>query len=232
MPTILLIEDDIYLQRDLQILLQKEGYAVLPVSNIAAAKQMLLGFSDISLILLDLWLPDGNGLDLLPWIRQRTRVPLLILTAADDEQSVIQGLERGADDYITKPFRKAELLSRIRANLRRLEYEKDQTILESSDLVLNPFTHDVTLCDEKLPLTPVEFRLLSLFMENPGILLSRDRLLTASAGDFSDEDLEENTLNVRISRLRMKIGAGFIETVRGFGYRFTGEVRKIHGGML
>lgn len=232
MPTILLIEDDIYLQRDLQILLQKEGYAVLPVSDIAAAKQILLGSSDISLILLDLWLPDGNGLDLLPWIRQRTRVPLLILTAADDEQSVVHGLERGADDYITKPFRKAELLSRIRANLRRLEYEKDQTILESSGLELNPFTHDVTLRDEKLQLTPVEFRLLSLFMENPGILLSRDRLLTASAGDYSDEDLEENTLNVRISRLRMKIGAGFIETVRGFGYRFTGEVRKIHGGML
>ncbi len=231
MPRILLIEDDMYLRRDLRILLEKDGFAVLTASDIASAKQTILSSPDLSLILLDLWLPDGNGLDLLPWIRERTRVPLLILTAADDEQSVIGGLERGADDYITKPFRNAELLSRIRANLRRLAYEKEVTILESTELVLNPFTHEVTRNGQPVPLTPVEFRLLLLFMENPGILIPREQILTVSDGDFAEEDLEENTLNVRISRLRAKIGAGFLQTVRGFGYRFTGEVRRIHGGL-
>ncbi len=231
MAVILLIEDDRYLQRDLRILLLREGYAVLQAEGIASAKQTILSSSDISLILLDLWLPDGNGLELLPWIREKTRVPLLILSAADDESSVIRGLEEGADDYITKPFRKAELLSRIRANLRRLEYRQEQTILRAGDLMLNPFTHDVTIQEKPVPLTAVEFRLLENFMENPGILLSRERLITMSAQDFLEEDLEENTLNVRISRLRAKIGPGMIETVRGFGYRFNGEVRRIYGGL-
>ncbi len=231
MAVLLLIEDDRYLQRDLRLLLKKEGYELLQAADIFTAKQTILSASDISLILLDLWLPDGNGLELLPWIREKTHVPLLILSAADDEPSVIRGLEEGADDYITKPFRKAELLSRIRANLRRLEYRKEKTILLAGDLMLNPFTHEVRLKEQPVPLTAAEFRLLESFMENPGILLSRERILTMSAHDFLEEDLEENTLNVRISRLRAKIGPGLIETVRGLGYRFTGEVRRIYGGL-
>ena len=127
MAVILLIEDDRYLQRDLRILLLREGYAVLQAEGIASAKQTILSSHDISPILLDLWLPDGNGLELLPWIREKTRVPLLILSAADDESSVIRGLEEGADDYITKPFRKAELLSRIRADRKSTRLNSSHT---------------------------------------------------------------------------------------------------------
>ena len=226
MNTILLTEDDYYLRRDLKELLTKEGFSVVTARSLSESMQKLLSGQEIDLFLLDLWLPDGDGYAFLSEIRRRTDAPVLFLTACDDEASVIRALEEGADDYITKPFRKAELLSRIRANLRRQSLQREEYVLESGGLTVDVSAHEVRLDGELLPLRPAEYRLLLLFMENPGRLITRDRLLSALEEAYDDDAADDNTLNVQISRLRKALPAGLIETERGFGYRFKGEVRK------
>ncbi len=230
MVKILFVEDDFYLRRDVRTLLQRENYQVIAAADGREAEQVLLKEKDIALFLLDLWLPDMDGFELLKKVRSLSHAPVLFLTACDDEPSVIRALDLGADDYITKPFRQAELLSRIRANLRRMNTLSDAEVLESDGLVLNLSSHEVRLHDVPLSLRPTEYRLLALFMQNPGILLKRDRLLSALDRESMDELLEDNTLTVQISRLRKAIPKELIETVRGFGYRFTGTVNRNHKG--
>lgn len=230
MVKILFVEDDFYLRRDVRTLLQQENYQVIAAADGREAEQVLLKEKDIALFLLDLWLPDMDGFELLEKVRSESHAPVLFLTACDDEPSVIRALDLGADDYITKPFRQAELLSRIRANLRRMNTLSDAEVLESDGLVLNLSSHEVRLHDVPLSLRPTEYRLLELFMQNPGILLKRDRLLSALDRESLDELLEDNTLTVQISRLRKAIPKELIETVRGFGYRFTGTVNRNRKG--
>ena len=224
MPTILVVEDDDILRRDLSRILSREGYGVLTAASLSEAEAALPGAPD--LFLLDVWLPDGEGFSLLPVIREMSPAPVLFLTACDDEASVIRGLDLGADDYITKPFRKAELLSRIRANLRRTRAGVLDGPLTAGDLVLDPLTHTVTNAGRAIALRPAEFRLLRLFMENPGLLFSRDRLIERLNADPAEDPLEDNTVSVYISRLRGAIGSRYIETVRGFGYRFRADAGK------
>ena len=226
MSTILLSEDDYYLRRDLTELLSKEGFSVAAARSLSESIQKLRSGQEIDLFLVDLWLPDGDGYTLLSEIRARSAAPVLFLTVCDDEHSVIRALEQGADDYITKPFRKAELLSRIRANLRRQALAKEENVLESGGLSVDVSAHEVCLDGEILTLRPAEYRLLLLFMENPGRLLTRDRLLSVLEETYIDDAADDNTLNVQISRLRKALPTGLIETERGFGYRFRGEVRK------
>ena len=230
MVKILFVEDDFYLRRDVRTLLQQENYQVIAAADGREAEQVLLKEKDIALFLLDLWLPDMDGFELLEKVRSESHAPVLFLTACDDEPSVIRALDLGADDYITKPFRQAELLSRIRANLRRMNTLSDAEVLESDGLVLNLSSHEVRLHDVPLSLRPTEYRLLELFMQNPGILLKRDRLLSALDRESLDELLEDNTLTVQISRLRKAIPKELIETVRGFGYRFTGTANRNRKG--
>ena len=226
MSTILLSEDDYYLRRDLTELLSKEGFSVAAARSLSESIQKLRSGQEIDLFLVALWLPDGDGYTLLSEIRARSAAPVLFLTVCDDEHSVIRALEQGADDYITKPFRKAELLSRIRANLRRQALAKEENVLESGGLSVDVSAHEVCLDGEILTLRPAEYRLLLLFMENPGRLLTRDRLLSVLEETYIDDAADDNTLNVQISRLRKALPTGLIETERGFGYRFRGEVRK------
>ena len=227
MALILLAEDDYYLRRDLKLMLEHEGYQVLAAGSVKEAVQLFLSAPVIDLFLLDYWLPDGDGFLLLSKIREKSRAPVLFLTACDDEQTVTRGLDSGADDYILKPFRKAELISRIRANLRRREMQREQAVLVSGPLQLDPFSHEVTISGEAIKLRPTEYRLLLLFMENPGLLFSREHLIEALSEDDPEYISEDNVLNVEISRLRKALPPGLIETVRGFGYRFAGEVRKL-----
>lgn len=227
MAVILLAEDDFYLKRDLKLMLVQEGFQVLTAGNVKEAVQLLLSASIIDLFLLDYWLPDGDGLQLLLKIRERSGAPVLFLTACDDEQTIIRGLDSGADDYILKPFRKAELISRIRANLRRRGFEREQAVMVAGTLRLDPFSHEVSVSGVPVKLRPTEYRLLLLFMENPGLLFSRERLVEALSEDDPEYISEDNVLNVEISRLRRVLPPGIIETVRGFGYRFVGEVRKL-----
>ena len=226
MAVILLVEDDALLRRDLKQLLINDGYSVNTAADLKEARLYSGTAADTDLFLLDVWLPDGDGFDFLSEVRKKTQAPVLFLTACDDEASIIRGLNLGADDYITKPFRKAELLSRIRANLRRSEVVRESRQLISGGLVMDTVRHEVRLHGKMLELRPAEYRLLRIFMENPGRLMMRGQILDRLQEETWEDPVEDNTLSVHISRLRAAVGPGFIETVRGFGYRFKEEVRE------
>lgn len=225
MERILIVEDELYLQKNIKALLEKNGYETVTASTKTEAMYYVLNNRDISLYLLDLWLPDGDGFELLRQIHKTSITPVLFLTACDDEESVVKALDLGADDYITKPFRAAELISRIGANLRRKNQKERITLRESGELCLNVSHRRVFKNGRDLELGIIEFQLLSFFMENPGRLVRRETLLHAlweAAGEFA----EDNTLSVHMSRLRKKIGQEYIETIRGFGYRFIKPVQE------
>ncbi len=215
---ILIVEDDMFLREGLFELLTKEKYESVCAKNCNEARAMLK--DDVfDLVILDVMLPDGNGLELCAHIRcTGASVPILFLTACDEEFQIVRGLDAGADDYVTKPFRLLELLSRIRALLRR---KNVSTIYRFGDVVLDTANMTLKKDGENLFLTPTEYQILSVLMQNSGVIVTRAALLQRiwdSDGDFIDD----NTLSVHISRLRDKIGAEHIVTVRGVGYRWEG----------
>lgn len=213
---ILLVEDDLYLREGLHELLIKENYEPVCAKSCAEAKQFF-DTDNFDLVILDVMLPDGNGLDLCSRIRNTgSDVPILFLTACDEEFQIVRGLDAGADDYVTKPFRLLELLSRIRALLRR---KTAGSALQSGEITLDTANMTVRKGSETLFLTPTEFQILSVLMQNNGVIVTRSALLQRiwdSDGNFIDD----NTLSVHISRLRDKIGTSHIATVRGTGYRW------------
>ena len=213
---ILLVEDDLYLREGLLELLTKESYSPVCAKNCAEA-QFLFASDSFDLVILDVLLPDGNGLDLCTLMRNTgSEVPILFLTACDEEFQIVRGLDAGADDYVTKPFRLLELLSRIRALLRR---KNTSSPLQSGEITLDTANMTVRRGTEALFLTPTEFQILSVLMQNSGVIVTRGALLQRiwdSDGNFIDD----NTLSVHISRLRDKIGSAHITTVRGTGYRW------------
>ena len=213
---ILIVEDDIYLREGLEELLTKEGYEPVCTKNCAEAKALFIE-DTFDLIILDVMLPDGNGLDLCSFLRSKgADVPILFLTACDEEFQIVRGLDAGADDYVTKPFRLLELLSRIRALLRR---KTATTTYQFGNILVDISNMTVKKDGEALFLTPTEFQILSALIQNNGVIVTRVMLLQRiwdSDGNFIDD----NTLSVHISRLRDKIGANHIATIRGTGYRW------------
>lgn len=213
---ILIVEDDIYLREGLCELLLKEGYEPVSACNCKESRRLFTEDS-FDLVILDVMLPDGSGLDLCSFIRSKgADVPMLFLTACDEEFQIVRGLDAGADDYVTKPFRLLELLSRIRALLRR---KTAITTYQFGDILVDISNMTVKKDGETLFLTPTEFQILSAFIQNNGVIVTRASLLQRiwdSDGNFIDD----NTLSVHISRLRDKIGAEHIATVRGTGYRW------------
>lgn len=213
---ILVVEDDIFLREGLCELLTKENYEPTCVCNCGECRKILENDS-FDLIILDVMLPDGNGLDLCTHIRSSgDNTPILFLTACDEEFQIVRGLDAGADDYVTKPFRLLELLSRVRALLRRKSngsiYQKDNIFIDISNMT-------VKKDGENLFLTPTEFQILSTLVQNSGIIVTRSSLLERiwdSDGNFIDD----NTLSVHMSRLRDKIGTKHIVTARGIGYKW------------
>ena len=213
---ILLVEDDLYLREGLQELLQKEGYAPVCAKSISEANALFQA-DRFDLVILDVTLPDGNGLDFCTHIRHAgADVPILFLTACDEEFQIVRGLDAGADDYVTKPFRLQELLSRIRALLRR---KTAATAYACGNILIDPSTATVKKDAENLFLTPTEFQILLALVQNRGIIVTRNTLLQR-IWDCDGMFVDDNTLSVHISRLREKIGAGHIVTVRGTGYRW------------
>lgn len=213
---ILLVEDDIYLREGLCELLLKEGYEPVPVCNCAEGKRLFTE-SAFDLIILDVMLPDGSGLDLCAYIRSVSAdAPILFLTACDEEFQIVRGLDAGADDYVTKPFRLLELLSRIRALLRR---KTTTTTYQFGDIIVDISNMTVKKDGETLFLTPTEFQILSALVQNNGVIVTR-ALLLQRIWDGDGNFIDDNTLSVHISRLRDKIGARHIVTVRGTGYRW------------
>ncbi len=223
MKKILICEDDIYLQRDLKVLLTKHDYEVITASTKQEGIYHVLNDKDIDLYLLDVWLPDGDGFMVCEQIRKQNLKPVIFLTACNDEESVVRGLDMGADDYIYKPFRTAELLSRIKANLRHQKKEDNARILCSDGIRLDINQSRVFLKDNELNITPIECRLLQILMNHSEKIVKREQLLER-LWDVAGNVVEHNTLTVNISRLRGKLGSEYIETIRGLGYRFKKTV--------
>lgn len=220
MARILLVEDDRKIVSLLKEFLEGEGLQILSASGEGEALS-LLESQPFDLVLLDIALEEGNGFDACREIKKRRDIPVFFLTASGDENSTVAGLDMGADDYIAKPFRPRELLSRIRSALRRSG--ADTSILRLGDLTLDTNRSLVYKGEELLPLSALEYRMLVLFAGNRGKLLSRNRLLE-ELWDMGGEFVNDNTLSVCIRRLREKIEEDpanpvIIRTVRGLGYR-------------
>ena len=179
---------------------------------------MILSDSNIDLYLLDVMLSDGDGFSLCRLIRDHSNHPILFLTACDDEESVVTGLKLGADDYITKPFREAVLLARIETNLRRISNAALTDYLRAGDAKLDLTNNQLYIADTPIVLAPVEYEIVRILMQQTGMIVRRE-IFQECVWEF-DGGVDDNTLTVHISRIRRKIGATRIETIKGFGYRW------------
>ena len=212
---ILLVEDDTALRGALEELLDREGYEVIKASNIRTAQDAMN--SDIDLAMLDVGLPDGDGVSLCrQWRSEGVETPILFLTAKDEELDVVRGLDAGGNDYVTKPFRMQELLSRIRALLRRSQKE---TTINRSGITLDIAKLQASKDGEVLLLTVTEYKILAKLISERSII-TRAALLDA-LWDVDSRFVDDNTLSVHISRLREKVGSNHIKTIRGVGYQWV-----------
>lgn len=220
MTKILLVEDDGQIAAYLGELLRAEGFDTQIAGSKKEASECLL-VQAFDLVLLDVSLPDGNGFSICAEIKREYEIPMIFLTASGDEYSVVAGLDMGADDYIAKPFRPRELISRIRSVLRRCK--KEQRILSCGDLKVNVSSATVTKGEKELFLSALEYRLLLILLQNKGQILTRNQLLE-EIWDASGEYVNDNTLSVYMKRLREKIEKNpqsprLLHTIRGIGYR-------------
>lgn len=220
MTKILLVEDDSQIAAYLGELLRAEGFDTQIAGSKKEASECLL-IQAFDLVLLDVSLPDGNGFSICAEIKKEYEIPVIFLTASGDEYSVVAGLDMGADDYIAKPFRPRELISRIRSVLRRCK--KEQRILSCGDLKVNVSSATVTKGEKELFLSALEYRLLLILLQNKGQILTRNQLLE-EIWDASGEYVNDNTLSVYMKRLREKIEKNpqsprLLHTIRGIGYR-------------
>lgn len=223
MKTILIVDDAASVRKLLQDYLTQQGFRVLTATNgqeaIYEARH-----SNPDVILLDIMMPQMDGFEFLRQYRREKQTPVIVITAREEETDAVLGLELGADDYVIKPFRMRELVSRVRAVLRRGEIAADpERALSAGDLNLDPATHTVMVRGGTADLTPLEFDLLALLMSTPGRVFTREQI----SGRLADSGFAglERTLNVHIRNLRAKIESNpaepeYIETVFGVGYRF------------
>jgi two-component system response regulator RegX3 len=224
-PTILVVDDEQSYRDALAVSLRREGFLV---QSAADGLEALERFETCrpALVLLDVMLPRMSGIDVCRELRARSRVPIIMLTAKDAEIDTVVGLEVGADDYVTKPFRLRELVARIRAALRRAPGEEEDAsgeVLEVADVRLDPLRHEVSVRGEHVQLALKEFDLLELLLMNAGRVLTRDVLMDRVWGPSYVGDTK--TLDVHIKRLRAKIEENpstptRITTIRGLGYRY------------
>ena len=215
MARILLVEDDGALRGALRELFEREGYEVAAAANAAAARSAMAAGAD--LVVLDVGLPDGDGVALCrAWRAAGVETPVLFLTARDDEIDVVRALDAGGGDYVTKPFRMQELLSRIRAQLRR--GRGADGALTRGDISVDRARMTAKKDGEPLNLTLTEYKVLLMLMTGRGVT-PRARLLEALWDDGA-KYIDDNTLSVHVSRLRDKVGASHIRTVRGVGYQW------------
>jgi len=223
MKTILLVEDDAAIALGLEYSLEQENYKLIVYNDVASAKIGILN-ENFDIALLDISLPDGNGFELCKLIKERKGIPVIFLTARDDEGSVVMGLDIGGDDYITKPFRIRELQSRIRSVLRRSDKSSvENQTLHYGNVEINIAEGKVKKSGADVFLTALEYRLFLTLINNEGHIISRNQLLE-SIWDVSGEFVNDNTLTVYIKRLREKIeddpqNPTIIKTERGLGYR-------------
>ena len=214
---IFLLEDDAYLRDGLSEMLSGQGYAVKAAETISQARGIIAS-GVFDLIILDVMLPDGSGLDFCASLRASgVTSPILFLTACDDEINIVKGLDSGADDYVTKPFKLLELMSRVRALIRRSG--NNLSLVSSDGIVIDMNNMTVKKNNETIFLTKTGFQILCCLIRNSGVIVTRDTLLK-NIWDESGNFIYDNTLSVHMSRLREKIGFEHIVTVRGVGYRW------------
>lgn len=218
---IFLLEDDEAIGIGLTYSLENEGYNVTLAKSVKEAEK-IIDEKEFSLYILDLTLTDGSGYDVCKRIKAKGDLPVIFLTAYDDEVNVIMGFELGADDYISKPFRVKELMLRIKSVMRRYSNETSDGIIKINNLKINTNEAKVYKNNEEIILTAMEYRLLLILLSNRGKVLSRTALLE-NIWDVAGDFVEDNTLTVYIKRLRDKIEEDpakpeFIKTVRGLGY--------------
>jgi two-component system copper resistance phosphate regulon response regulator CusR len=219
MPHVLLIEDDARIREIVERGLGSRGFVVTSAENGNAGLDLAQKL-EVDVVLLDLMLPGLSGLEVLEGIRlAKPRLPVVALTALDDTRSKVAGLDAGADDYITKPFSLEELTARVRARLR---YREDAGALKAGPLTVDPVAHRAVLDGREIPLSARELALLAAFVRHNGQVLSRSQLLDM-VWDLNF-DPGSNVVEVYVAALRRKLGAGWIDTVRGMGYRFSTPV--------
>ncbi len=217
--SVLLVEDEENLASLVTAYLQREGYVVVAV-NTGADALKVLAEEPVRLVVLDLNLPDMDGLDVCRQIRTRSTVPVVMLTARDEQSDRLTGLEAGADDYIGKPFSPQELVARMKAVLRRSEPHPDEELLSLGDVVMKRGAREVAVAGETVELRPKEFDLLAYLIQNQGMVASRDLLLERVWG--YDYEGGTRTVDVHVAQLRRKLARpSLIRTVRGSGYKAT-----------
>ena len=224
----LVVDDDAALAEMVQIVLQREGYVTYWCDNGADALDSCAGFNP-DLILLDLMLPGRNGIEVCRDIRRTSGVPIIMLTARSETADVVSGLESGADDYVSKPFKTKELVARVRARLRQPNDLATPDVITLGGLVIDTAAHRVTRDGAEIMLTPLEFDILVALARRPNVVLSRDTLLEEVWG-YQRSSADTRLVNVHVQRLRSKIELDpehprLIVTVRGAGYRAGGEER-------
>lgn len=215
---IMLVEDNEAIIMGVEYLLSQEGFQVIAARSIRLADK-LLEQGNCDLILLDIALPDGDGFAFCRRMKRTMEIPVIFLTAKEEEADVVKGLDIGADDYVIKPFRNRELVSRIRGVLRRSG--KAAALLRCRDVTLDTVTGKAYRGDAQITLTKLEYKILTSMMSHPGKLFTRDEIL-AEIWDASGNFVNDNTLSVTMKRLREKLGDSegkVIKTVRGIGYR-------------
>lgn len=221
---VLIVEDDVMILEGLKYSLMQEGYEVVTAGTVKEAMDCIHSRRSFDICLLDIMLPDGNGYEICREIRKNSDVPILFLTACDDEVNTVMALEQGADDYISKPFRIRELLARMKAILRRTSAKgkAESSIVIVGNNQINLQTGKVYCENEEIILTAMEYKLLLVFLNNRGQTLSRKQILGCIWDDVG-EFVNDNTLSVYIKRLRKKLGDTeenqIIKTIRGLGYR-------------
>jgi len=223
MTEVLIVDDEPAIRESLAFALKRDGFGVVEAASLKEARSAT---ADADLIVLDLVLPDGNGLDFLRSLRAKSDVPVIVLTSRDEETDRVVGLEMGADDYVLKPFSPREVAARVRAVLRRAAGKSaqpsEETALKAGTLSVDPRTRKAAVASSELALSRTEFNLLAAFLRSPGRVFERSQLLDAVWG--SDVVVGDRTVDVHIKALRRKIEeAGgdprVLETVRGVGYR-------------
>lgn len=213
MNSILLVEDNVGIVKGLSYLLESEGFSFKSASCVNDAKDLLENNS-FDLAILDLTLPDGDGYSLCSYIKERYNTFVIILTAKDEEKDVVQGFDSGADDYVIKPFRNRELVSRINYFLKK----NKNSNLVIQNVRIDTIANRIFVDDTEVVLTSLEYKILLLLFQNANRIITRELLLDR-IWDQSENFVNDNTLTVYIKRIREKLGVDIIKTVKGIGYR-------------
>lgn len=234
MIKILFVEDDLPLALGIEYTLKQEGFDVIHAKNLNEAREQYKN-NEFNIILLDVMLPDGSGYEFCKEVRVNSEIPIIFMTACDEEGNVVMGLDMGGDDYITKPIRVKELVSRINAVLRRRgavsKKEEINNKIISGDITIELLKYKVYKKEEVIELTTIEYKLLLLLIKNNGNVLERN-LLLERLWDTDGNFVDGNVLTVYIKRLREKVEDDikkprYIETVRGIGYRWSKEAKEV-----